>query len=667
MAWYVRHPDLLGNLGNRMRGVRAGTGTRLAVVLFLAVTGMLTSPTSAQAHAVLLFASPAIEGAVPTAPDSLSLVFDEPVQASGARTARITSAAGKPVEVGSATRGEGGRQLTLPVRGSLGPGVYTVEWQVAAQDGDVMGGSYRFAVGSAAAGLSADSTGGQQQVSGAGATAVLRWVLFAGFALTLGGLAGEQLAARHGMGALRPWARTGAAGGLLASLGLAMLIAGGGSLTEGLLAPSGSALSSGRAGVLAVTETAAWLGVLVALARRWRPLALAGLAVAVVAEGLRAHPAGASALWGPVLTCVHLGAAAVWVGALVHLVWVGIARGWDDRLRAALGEYARLALALVIAVLLTGTISGLLLMSPSELLDTPFGKVLAAKLVLIAVVCALAMAARRQMARTAPRSLVRVEASALAAVLAVTAWLSVTQPPRGARAALPFAPPATGDAITVGGRADQIGIAATASAGQVVLRLTAPTTDLERGDSRTYKASLRVADEAGRARTVPLRGCGDGCFYAPVAWKSGANLLTVRATARGWGGGKETLRVMWPVQPDTVQLARTVKAMREVKTFTLHEQVASDTAGTAIAPTGLQLSGDHFVDSEPYAQGKATQTSRFTDTEGHTVLALGYPGERLALELTLDDHDRVLRETLAAPNHLIHRSFTYAEGTGAGT
>lgn len=46
-------------------------------------------------------------------------------------------------------------------------------------------------------------------------------------------------------------------------------------------------------------------------------------------------------------------------------------------------------------------------------------------------------------------------------------------------------------------------------------------------------------------------------------------------------------------------------------------------------PAPLEMSGDHFVDSEPYAQGKATRTSRFTDAEGHTVLALGYPGERL--------------------------------------
>ncbi|MEU2222719.1 hypothetical protein [Streptomyces sp. NPDC018347] len=97
-----------------------------------------------------------------------------------------------------------------------------------------------------------------------------------------------------------------------------------------------------------------------------------------------------------------------------------------------------------------------------------------------------------------------------------------------------------------------------------------------------------------------------------------------------------------------------------------HEQVASDTARTAIPPTRLELTGDRFVDSEPYARGKATQTSTFTDAESHTVLALGYPGERLALELTLDDHNRVVRETLVAPNHLIHRSFTYPDTGEAG-
>ncbi|GAA3783641.1 hypothetical protein [Streptomyces chiangmaiensis] len=67
------------------------------------------------------------------------------------------------------------------------------------------------------------------------------------------------------------------------------------------------------------------------------------------------------------LTTMHLAAAALWTGALVHLVWVGIARRWDSGFRGALGGYARLAPALVVVVLLTDALSGLLLISPSEL------------------------------------------------------------------------------------------------------------------------------------------------------------------------------------------------------------------------------------------------------------------------------------------------------------
>jgi copper transport protein len=109
----------------------------------------------------------------------------------------------------------------------------------------------------------------------------------------------------------------------------------------------------------------------------------------------------------------------------------------------------------------------------------------------------------------------------------------------------------------------------------------------------------------------------------------------------------------------TGQLARTVKAMHAVKNFTLHERVAGDTSVTALAPTRAEVAGDHFVDSEPYAEGKATRTSRFTDGEGRATDLLGYAGERLALDLKRYEHDRVVRETLVAPNHLIHRSFTY--------
>ncbi|WP_405905471.1 hypothetical protein OG742_05250 [Streptomyces sp. NBC_00828] len=41
------------------------------------------------------------------------------------------------------------------------------------------------------------------------------------------------------------------------------------------------------------------------------------------------------------------------------------------------------------------------------------------------------------------------------------------------------------------------------------------------------------------------------------------------------------------------------------------------------------MSGDNFVDSDPYAQGNATRASRFTDAAGHTVLALDIRGNGL--------------------------------------
>lgn len=649
-----------------MCGDRARRLVRLAAAVVLAVAALLLGAPAAQAHAVLLFAAPAIEGAVATAPKEISLVFDEPVQPSGAKWLTVKAQDGRSVSLGRAERGAGGKQLTAPVRTSMSPGVYAVTWQAVAADGDVMSGGYRFAVGSAVAGLTGTSgAAGQQQTSGATATAVLRWVLFASFGLALGGLVGERLVARsrkpeHGA-TPRSWTVPGTVAGSVAALGLAVLLAGGGSLREGLTSPSWPALFDGRPGVLAVVEVAAWAGAFVTLRAGWRRVALVPLAAGLVVEGLRAHPAGESAVWGPVLTSVHLSAAAVWIGALVQVIRTGASWRWNTAARRLLADYARLALALVVAVLVTGTLSGLLLVSATELFDTDFGRVLTVKLGLVACVCALALYARLRMARRAPRLVIRVEVSALAAVLGVTALLSVTQPPRDANAALPFAPPPSGNAITVGGRADEIGIAATASTGQVVLRLTAPDTDLERGPSTSYKAALNITYPSGRTRTVKARACGNGCFVAPVTWRKGLNLLTVRAEAEGWRGGQDTLRVMWPLQPDADQLARTVKAMNKAGRFTLHELVASDADRLRTEPTTLTTDGKTFIASEPYAQGTAPQSARFTDTDGNTVLALGFPGERLALELTLDNHDRVVRETLVAPNHLIQRTFRYPE------
>src|SRR5207247_9361904 len=113
----------------------------------------------------------------------------------------------------------------------------TVSWQVISSDGDEVGSQYRFAVGPAPASLGAPAAA-QPSAPGQWPTAVLRWALFAGLAVALGGLAGRGLAGLYkGSGPARlppPWALRASLLGVAASAGLAALILGNGSLAGGL-------------------------------------------------------------------------------------------------------------------------------------------------------------------------------------------------------------------------------------------------------------------------------------------------------------------------------------------------------------------------------------------------------------------------------------------------
>ncbi|MGW0583619.1 copper resistance CopC family protein, partial [Streptomyces sp. NPDC002920] len=230
---------------------------------------------------------------------ALVLVFDQPVGAGGS-TVRLKPAAG----LGKPTLGRGGRTVTLPVRGRLAEGVHTVDWQVTAEDGDVMTGSYRFGVGPRTVALSSgQTTTAKDRVP----TTILRGLLFTALALLLGEATLSRLAARlPDVPPRRPrsWAQPTALVGCAAALGLTALVIGGGSLR--------SAIDT-RPGVLSLTEVLA--AVAVAVGRRtWTVVPPAAV---VAAEALRAHPQAEQAVAGPVLTFVHLTAAALWTGALV--------------------------------------------------------------------------------------------------------------------------------------------------------------------------------------------------------------------------------------------------------------------------------------------------------------------------------------------------------------
>ncbi len=99
--------------------------------------------------------------------------------------------------------------------------------------------------------------------------------------------------------------------------------------------------------------------------------------------------------------------------------------------------------------------------------------------------------------------------------------------------------------------------------------------------------------------------------------------------------------------------------MRQVNEFTLYERVTSDTHGDVPAFTALHLTGRAFLAQEPYGGGRATLAAVVARRRGQVTLEVGFPAERAQAELTLDEHGRILRETLTAPNHLITRTFVY--------
>ncbi|GLW47477.1 hypothetical protein Stsp02_31390 [Streptomyces sp. NBRC 14336] len=629
--------------------VAVGSFLSLVLALLLGTAG------PASAHATLLFTSPAADATVADSPKSLVLVFDQPVSLNGSSVHVEPSA-----HLGKAALSQGNQAVTVPVRSALPEGVHTVDWQVTARDGDVMTGSYRFAVGPRTIALTSGQTTAAKDAT---PTTILRWLLFAALAVMLGEAAGRRLTVRvPDIPARRPrsWALPVTLVGTAAALALAALQLGDGSF---------SSLTGTRPGVLSLVEVTGFALASVAVLVRRRVWAVIPLAAVLVAEALRAHPQAEQAVGGPLLTFVHLTAAALWAGTLLHVLrTVAVWRGERSPRRALLLSYARLAAWLFAAVVVTGLISALLLVPLDDLATTTYGQVLLAKIALVAVVVGLALAARRRLRRVgkaSPQRPALVETGVLAVVLAVSATLTVLSAPADANRALPFAPPLDGPVVPAGTRAGEIGISARAATGRLVIDLTAP--QIGGSEKQSYELKATLADPRGTRRALNLRGCGTGCFYTPVSWREGTSRLTLTASAGAeWAGGRAGLAITWPPRPDTALLRETVAAMKKVPTFTLHELVTSNTARGLGDLAKLPITGREFLASEPYGSGTAPVITRLPDENGHRRLALAYPAEHTQLTLTVDENGRIVHETLTAPNHLVTRTFVYPEAEEEG-
>ncbi|WP_437037871.1 CopD family protein [Streptomyces sp. enrichment culture] len=284
---------------------------------------------------------------------------------------------------------------------------------------------------------------GEAEAPGAGGIALLRTVLFAALCVPVGEVFVNRLA-RSVPGArttspdaLPSWSPWAAAAGFLAALGLASVVATGNLVPGGLSDIDVGGLYASRDGKLALLEVNAFLVAgLCAVSRRPATQVLP-LAAVIVAEALRAHPTTEhDPLTGSGLTLVHLTCAALWVGGLLHALRVLRLRR-DPAGAALLGLYARVAVVLLAAITATGVCSSLRRMPPGTILEqltaTAYGRALLAKVLLVAVVAALALWARRRLRRAADPltacTPARAEVAVLGLVVAVSGLLTALPVP----------------------------------------------------------------------------------------------------------------------------------------------------------------------------------------------------------------------------------------------
>ncbi|WP_424871969.1 CopD family protein [Streptomyces sp. SAI-229] len=282
---------------------------------------------------------------------------------------------------------------------------------------------------------------GEADAPGTGGIGLLRAVLFAALSIPVGELFVRRLA-RSVPGAPpaapRSWSTAANSAGFVAALGLASVVATGNLVPGGLADIDVGGLYDSRDGKLALLEVNAFLAAALCAASGRPGTQVWPLAAVMVAEALRAHPTTEySPLVGSGLTLVHLVCASLWTGGLLYALrtlrlWRGAEAG-----AALLGRYARVAAVLLAAVTATGVCSSLRRMPPETILeqltDTAYGRVLLAKVILMAGVAVLALWARIRLARAEDPliacSPARAEAYALGVVVAVSGLLTALPVP----------------------------------------------------------------------------------------------------------------------------------------------------------------------------------------------------------------------------------------------
>lgn len=431
---------------------------------------LMLSAAPASAHAVLESTTPADDEAVPTAPESVVLRFNEPVSApaggvqvfdeTGSRVDRAELAPSPPDE------------LHVPLQSAVSAGTYVVTWRAVSADGHPIRGAFLFFVGEPGEvdqSLVAQLFDSASDRPVAVAATVVRAIMYGGllvavgllvFVLAVPGIAPEE----HRR--LSAWSRRAAIVSLVATAAGVFLqtaqVTGLGA--DSLLDPSLQADTlASNFGVSSLVRLVGLAALAATVGSRSR-VAAGSAAVALGSLLLSGH----SVTTGPRLLVLasdatHLAVTSVWLGGLAGLALVMSRRRFDEAPAAAariVARFSRLATWAVLGVVASGAAwAWAEVRAVRALTSTAYGWTLVAKVVLVGVVLAVGAYNNRRLvpavARTAgagvpvpaggsvdvlPRTdrsqrawrllrrTVRIEIVGLMAVLLVTAGLVYLRP-----------------------------------------------------------------------------------------------------------------------------------------------------------------------------------------------------------------------------------------------
>ncbi|MEV4818531.1 copper resistance protein CopC [Micromonospora tulbaghiae] len=433
------------------RAVAARSGA-VAGLLLLLVALLLVPATPAAAHAVLVSSSPAASAVVPEAPAQVVITFSEGVRKVPGKV-RVIAPDGSRADRGEPTFQ--GAEVTIPVDPSAGRGTYLVSYRVISADSHPVSGAFTYSVGAPSEPPTDSGTDNRANPVTENAVKVAKYagytglLLLVGPALVLAALWPRRLS-RRGPARLA-WTGLGLlAAATLAEVWLQVPYVNGG----GLFDVTGSGLGDVLGSAYGTTHLVR-LGLLAAAAFLLRPLFAGpigrtdGIILAVLGgAALFTWPLAGHAAASPapavsvVVDAVHLGGMAVWLGGLVMLAVFLLRRADERELDAILPIWSRWAALAVAALLLAGTVQGLIeVASIQALFDTTYGRLLLTKIVLFALVIGVAAYSRalvrRRVAAGRPGAMRRAVVAELvitAVVLGVSATLVQTTPARTAAA-----------------------------------------------------------------------------------------------------------------------------------------------------------------------------------------------------------------------------------------